>query len=76
MSGRYRVAWKCLASSMTGYGSYTDYATAKETVDYGNQKWGTDWWARRQAWRLELDGKDDGLIIEHWLENSQDTKQG
>jgi hypothetical protein len=76
MSGCYRVAWKCLATNLVGRGTYTDYASAKEWADYGNRKWGTDWWARRQAWRLELDTEDDGCIIEHWLENSQDTKQG
>ena len=76
MSGCYRVAWKCLATSISGYGSYTDYASAKEWANYGNQKWGTDPWARRQAWRLELDGVDDGLIIEHWLENAELLEKG
>ena len=76
MSGCYRVAWKCLATNLVGRGSYTDYASAKEWADYGNQKWGTNWWARRQAWRLELDSEDDGLIIEHWLENAKPLEKG
>ena len=76
MSGLYRVAWRCVETGMEGHGDYTTYEEAKEWADHGNRKWGTDVWLRHQAWRLELDAEDDGLIIEHWLENSQDTKQG
>ena len=76
MSELYRVAWKCVSTGMEGHGEYTTYEEAKEWADHGNRKWGTDQWVRREAWRLELDGEDDGLIIEHWLENNKDTKQG
>jgi hypothetical protein len=69
MSGRYRVAWKCLVTNLIGHGSYTDYASAKEWADYGNRKWGSDPWARRQEWRQVLGEEDDGLIIQHWVES-------
>jgi len=76
MTGLVRVAWKCVETGLTGHGEYTDYAEAKEWADYGNQKWGTDPWARYQAWRLELDSVDDGLIIEHWLEHIEPLEKG
>ena len=76
MSGLYRVAWKCVETGMEGHGDYTTYEEAKEWADYGNRKWGTDLWARHQAWRLELDAEDDGCIIEHWLENAECSEKG
>ena len=76
MSELYRVVWRCVSTGMKGHGDYTTYAEAKEWADHGNRKWGTDPWLRREAWRLELDGNDDGLIISHWLENKKETKQG
>ena len=68
MSGLYRVAWMCVATGIKGHGSYTTYEAAKTWLVYGNEKWGTDPWARRQAWRQVLNEEDDGMVIEHWLE--------
>ena len=76
MSGLYRVAWRCVETGMEGHGEYVSYGEAKEWADYGNQKWGTDLWLRHQAWRLELDAEDDGLIIEHWLEHAKPLEKG
>jgi hypothetical protein len=68
MAGLFRVAWKCVVTSVMGHGEYVDYASAKEWADHGNQKWGSDPWARRSAWRLELNAEDDGSVILHWVE--------
>lgn len=76
MSDLYRVAWRCVETGIVGHGDYTTYAEAKEWVDHGNRKWGTDPWLRREAWRLELDAEDDGLIISHWLENAKPLEKG
>jgi hypothetical protein len=69
MSSLYRVAWKCVATSIQSHGSWTSYEAAKDWMVYGNEKWGTNLWARRQAWRQVLDEEDDGMVIEHWLES-------
>ena len=76
MSGLYRVAWKCVETGMEGHGEYVSYEEAKEWADHGNLKWGTNLWLRRQIWERELDGEDDGCIIEHWLEHAKPLEKG
>jgi hypothetical protein len=69
MSTLYRVVWKCVETGIESHGDYVSMEAAKEWADYGNRKWGTDWWARRQEWRQVLNEEDDGLIIQHWVES-------
>ena len=69
MSSLYRVVWKCVATGLEGSGDYVSLEAAKEWSEYGNRKWGSDLWARRQEWRKVLDEEDDGMVIQHWVES-------
>jgi hypothetical protein len=74
MSALYRVAWRDVTTGLEGQGELLTYDLAKSWVKYGNEMYGRDWRLRRE-WRRKMIGqnnKDDGVIIEHWLES--DTK--
>ena len=69
MSTLYRVVWKCVETGLESHGDYVSMEVANTWAAYGNRKWGTDPWLRRQEWRKMFDEEDDGMIIQHWVES-------
>jgi len=67
MSGLYRVAWRVVETGFEGHGDYITHDLAKAWVTYGNKCFSRDSWRRRDA-RSPMCDRDDGTVIEHWLE--------